>query len=119
MSVPQDQFAPTTHIRFPLWGLASAVPMPSTVLNHVFAPLGSFNSGTSSLPLFCRVCYATKLANNRKKLHIRNPQKTSLKIVSLIDISRSREQNCCVLLGSQTLGAEFYSALSLSSHPTI
>src|SRR5207245_10688647 len=48
-------------------------------------------------------------SQNRKELHIRNPQKNPSKIGSLIDISRSREQNCCVLLGSQTLGAEFYS----------
>jgi len=65
------------------------------------------------------VCYATKLADNRKDLHIKNPQKNPLKIGSSIDIKPRQEQNCCVLLGSQTLGAEFYSALSLSSPPTI
>src|SRR5437667_3279659 len=46
-------------------------------------------------------------SQNRKKLQIKNPQKTPLKIVSLIDISRSREQNCCVLLGSQLSGLSF------------
>jgi hypothetical protein len=47
-----------------------------TVLNHVFAPLGSFNSWSSSpAALLPSVCYATKLADNRKKLQIKNPQK--------------------------------------------
>src|SRR5437773_5980113 len=46
-------------------------------------------------------------------------QKNPSKSASSIDIKPRQEQNCCVLLGSQTLGAEFYSALSLSSLPTI
>jgi len=94
--------------------------MPSTVLNHVFVPFGilqflDFRPWRS----FAVVCYATKLADNRKELHIKNPQKNPSKIGSPIDIKPRQEQNCCVLLGSQTLGAEFYSALSLSSLPTI
>ena len=43
-------------------------------------------------------------SQNRKELHIKNPQKTPLKIVSLIDISRAREENCCVLLGANSRG---------------
>jgi len=46
-------------------------------------------------------------SQNRKELHIKNPQKNPSKIGSSIDIKPRQEQNCCVLLGSQTLGAEF------------
>jgi len=46
-------------------------------------------------------------SQNRKELHIKNPQKTPLKIVSLIDISRAREENCCVLLGAKLSGLSF------------
>ncbi len=102
-------------------GQAAFVPdAHGTVLNHSVCPFGQTSvPGLPPCHSFAVGLLATKLADNCKKLQIKNPQKTPLKIVSLIDISRSREQNCCVLLGSQTLGAEFYSALSLSSHPTI
>jgi hypothetical protein len=51
-------------------------------------------SGTSSpAALLPSVCYGTKLADNRKKLQIKNPQKSPSKIGSLIDIKPRQEQN--------------------------
>src|SRR5437667_3003377 len=58
----------------------------------VFSLEASFNSGTSAPGALLRlVCYATKLADNRKELHIKNPQKNPSKIGSPIDIKPRQE----------------------------
>jgi len=50
--------------------------MPSTVLDQCFHLRHPSIPGVPPLPLFCQsVCYATKLADNRKELHIKNPKK--------------------------------------------
>jgi len=89
----------TGHIRFPLLGLEKqhSIALSGRPQFRDFLPAALLPS----------VCYATKLADNRKKLQIKNPQKTPLKIVSLIDISRAREENCCVLLGAKLSGLSF------------
>src|SRR5437660_11974757 len=96
------------------FGKSAFVPdAHGTVLDDVLA--------LSGRPQFrgCRSFALRHNSHNRKELQIKNPQKNPSKSASPIDRNPRQEQNCCVLLGSQTLGAEFYSALSLSSLPTI